>query len=133
MLEECFAKVVNENKEENCSRDNFCLERTRSNTPRHKGAQELRRFTHASGNQEDIARRGTLTQFHQRVAIGRTRIDKDKKYLQRTEEPRKQKHHFTAEEFMRKINKKNYIRRFLTASKIIISAIPITLRGPLFT
>ena len=38
---------------------------------------------HASGNREDIARRGTLTQFHQRVAIGQTRIYKDKQYIQR--------------------------------------------------
>ena len=42
---------------------------------------------HASGNREDIARRGTLIQCHQRVAIGRTRIYKDKQYIQRIEEP----------------------------------------------
>ena len=33
-----------------------------------------------------ICRRGTLTQFHQRVAIHRTRIYKDKQYIQRIEE-----------------------------------------------
>ena len=30
-----------------------------------------------------------------------------------------QKHHFLAKEFMRKINKKEYIRRFLTASRMM--------------
>ena len=56
-------KVVKENKEVTCSQDNLRLERTRSNTPRHMGAQELRRFKQASGNREDIARRGILTQI----------------------------------------------------------------------
>ena len=44
--------------------------------------QEFRRYKHASGNREDIARRGTLTQFHQRVAFGQTRIYTDKQYIQ---------------------------------------------------
>ena len=43
-------------------------------------SQEFRRFKHASGNREDIARRGTLTQLHQRVSINLTRIYKDKQY-----------------------------------------------------
>ena len=50
------------------------------------GLEEFRRLKHASGNREDIARRGTLTQFHQRVAIGRTRIYKDKQYIHRIKE-----------------------------------------------
>ena len=33
-----------------------------------------------------ICKRGTLTRFHQRVAIGRTRIYKDKQYIQRINE-----------------------------------------------
>ena len=62
---------------------NVHFEGTRSNTPKYLRSRELRRFKLALGNREYIARRGTLTQFHQRVAIGRTRICKDKQYMQR--------------------------------------------------
>ena len=62
-LEECVVKVVKEDGNENYSQHNLRLERTRSNTPRHMGVQEVRRFEHASGNREDIAWRGTLTQI----------------------------------------------------------------------
>ena len=79
MLEEGVVKV----EEGNCSQDNLRLERARSDTPRHMGIQEFRRFKHAPGNREDIARRGTLTQLHQRVVIGRTKIYKDKQHMQR--------------------------------------------------
>ena len=56
-------------------------------------------------NREDTARRGTLTQFNQRGAIGQAKIYKYKQYMQRIEELFQQKHHFSAKEFMRKINK----------------------------
>ena len=56
-------------------------------------------------------RRGTLTHFHLRVAIGRTRSYKDKQYMKRIKEFKydaqpEQKHHFIAKEFIKKINKK---------------------------
>ena len=109
-LEECVVKVVKENGEV-FAKDNLHFERTRSNTPRYLRSQELRRFKHASGNRMENCRRGTLTQFHQRVAIGRTRIYKDKQFMQRIEDFKydaqlDQKHNFIAEEFIRKINKK---------------------------
>ena len=34
MLKECVVKVANKSGNENCSQDNLCLERTRSNTPK---------------------------------------------------------------------------------------------------
>ena len=64
----------------------YSFERTRGNTPKYLRAQEFRRVKHASGNREDIARRGTLFQFHQRVANGRTRLYTDKQYIQRITE-----------------------------------------------
>ena len=93
------------------AKDNLHFERTRSNTPRYLRSQELRRFKHASGNRMENCRRGTLTQFHERVAVGRTRIFKDKQYMQRIKDFKHdaqldQKHHYIAEEFIRKINKK---------------------------
>ena len=44
MLKECVVKVVNKSEDENYSQDNFCLERTRSNTPKHLGSWRLRRL-----------------------------------------------------------------------------------------
>ena len=45
----------------------------------------MQRFKHASGNRE-LFTDEDLTQFHQRVAIGRTGIYKDKQYIQRIKE-----------------------------------------------
>ena len=97
-LEECVVEVVKENKEENCSQDNLRLERTRCNTPRYLRAQEFRRFKH---------RPGTLTQFHQRVAMGRTRILKHGAWPS-------QRHHSVTED---EEDVHIYICRFLIASK----------------
>ena len=68
MLEECVAKVVKKG-DESCSQDNLCLERTRSNTPT---------FYAVLGTPRSNCRCGTSTQFHQRVAVGRTRNHRDK-------------------------------------------------------
>ena len=85
--EECVVKVVKEEGNEHHSQDNLRLERTRCNTPKYLRTQEFRRFKHAClGKPRVICRRGTLTPFHQRVAIGRARIDKDKQYIQRIKE-----------------------------------------------
>ena len=45
IMKECVVKVVNKRRDENCSQDNLCLERTRSNTPKfwdHKNSDILR-------------------------------------------------------------------------------------------
>ena len=75
MLKECVVKVV--------TRDNLCLERTRSNTPKHWGSWGLRSLVQFLGNGDQNCSCGTWTQLHQRVAIGRTRNCKDEKYMQK--------------------------------------------------
>ena len=83
MLKEFVVKVVNKSEDENYSQDNLCLERTRSDTPKHWGSWRLRRLMQFLGNRDQNCRCGTLTQLHQRVAIGRTRNYKDEKYMQK--------------------------------------------------
>ena len=80
-LEECVVKVVKENREENCSQDNLRLERTRCNTPKYFEGTRIPTFQAYHGKPRVICTRGTWTQFHQRVAIGQTRIYKDKQYI----------------------------------------------------
>ena len=84
MLKECVVQVVNKSGEENCSQDNVCLERTKSNIQKHLGLWEFRHFTQFLENRDQNCRCGTSTQFHQRVAIARTRNYKDEKYMQKT-------------------------------------------------
>ena len=82
LLEECVVKVVKENGEENCSQDNLRFERTRCNTPKYFEGTRIPTFQACLGKPRVICGRGTLTQFHQRVAIGRTRTYKDKQYME---------------------------------------------------
>ena len=125
-LEECVVKVVKENGNENCSQDNLRLERTRCNTPKYKGTQNSDVCQACLWKPRVICRRGTLTQFHKRVAIGRTRIYKDKQYMKRIQEFKcdaqpSQTHHFIAKEFIKKDQQEDdrytYMCRFLIASK----------------
>ena len=89
-LEECVVKVVKENREENYSQDNLRLDRTSTGPTvtlrKYLRAQEFPTFQACLGKPRVVCRRGTLTQFHQRVEIGRTRIYKDKQYIQRIQE-----------------------------------------------
>ena len=73
---DCVVKVVKEDGNKNCSQDNLRLERTKCNTLKQACLWKPR----------VICRRGTLTQCHQRVAIGWARICKDKQYIQRIKE-----------------------------------------------
>ena len=104
-LEEWVVKVVKENRADIFSqKDNLHLERTRCNTPKYLRTQEPT-FQACLGKPKGYCRRGALTQFHQRVAIGRTRSYKDKQYMQRIEEFKydaqlEQKHHFITKEFI---------------------------------
>ena len=93
------------------AKDNSSLETTKSNST---WAHRTPTFQACLGKPRVMCRRGTLTQFHQRVAIDRTRSYKDKQHMQRIEDfnhdaQPKQKHHFIANEFIKKINQKIYI------------------------
>ena len=77
LLKECVEKVVNKSGDENYSRDNLSLERTRSNTSKILGRIRTQRFC---GNRDQICKCEISTQFHHRVAIGRTRNYKDEQY-----------------------------------------------------
>ena len=72
-------------KRELFAKDNSSLERTKSNTPKYTGSQNSD-VSSMPGETESNLKTWNLTQFHQRVAIGRTRIYKDKQYIQRIKE-----------------------------------------------
>ena len=70
-------------EKKNCSQDNFRLEKTICNTPKYLRSKEIRRFWACRGNPRDYCRHGTLTQFHERVASGQTRIYNFKHHMQK--------------------------------------------------
>ena len=82
MLKQCVVKVVNKSGDENCSQDNLCFERTIINTPKYLGVWELRRLVQFLGNWDQNCKCEASTQFHQRVAIGRTTSYQDEQYMQ---------------------------------------------------
>ena len=81
--EECVVKVVNEDGNENCSQKTTWASKRPQVTLRNTWAHTTPTFQACFGKPRVICRRGTLTQFHQRVAIGRTRIYKDMQHIQR--------------------------------------------------
>ena len=81
-LQECVEKIVSKSGDENCSQDNLCLEKTRSNTVKYWGSWALRRLVLFLGIRDQNCRCKTLTQFYQRVAIDRTKNYKEKQYKQ---------------------------------------------------
>ena len=44
MLNDCVVEIVNKSEDENYLQDNFCFERTRSDTPKYLGSLRLRRL-----------------------------------------------------------------------------------------
>ena len=68
------------------SKPSLCTSFCWCNTPRYLRASIIPTFQVCLGKPRVICRRGTLTQFQQRVAIGRTRMYTDKQYVPRIEE-----------------------------------------------
>ena len=64
-------------------RDNLCLDKTKKSHSEISGVLWIQRLVQFLKNQDQNCRCKTLTELHQRAAIGRTKNYKDEKYMQK--------------------------------------------------